>query len=53
MAKLQYVVYNENWETVKKCKTLEEAKAYRERKYGFAGYIIAINQDGEEVANYS
>lgn len=51
--KIEYVVYSEDWEISRKCKTLDEARAHRYQEYGFAGYIIVRNRNGEEIADYS
>lgn len=48
-----FIVYSENWETEYKCRSLKEAEAYRYQQYGYAGYIIEYDSQGNEVANHS
>ena len=48
-----YIVYSEDWEKSKKFTDLEAARAYRRQQYGCAGYIISVNDQGEEIGNYS
>jgi hypothetical protein len=50
--KANYIVYNENWMEKTECETLNEAKALRYQKYGYAGHIIEY-KDGEEIADHS
>ena len=50
--KIRYIVYSEDWEQKKECKTLKEAEALRYQKYGYAGHIIE-SKDGVEVADHS
>lgn len=48
-----YIVYSENWKKSKKFTDLEAACAYRHQQYGYAGYIVGVNAEGEEINNYS
>ena len=49
----KYIVYNEDWAKSHGCETLKEAKAYRHQEYGYAGYILEVDENGKEVANHS
>jgi len=49
----KFIVYNEDWTTSHNCETLREAEAYRYQEYGYAGYILEVDENGKEVANHS
>ena len=46
-------VFSENLEKEKTFDNLVAAKAYRLQKYGYAGYIIEFDDEGNEINNYS
>ena len=49
----KFKVFDSNWENEHHCETLREARAYRYQEYGYAGYIIEYNDDGEEIAQHA
>lgn len=51
--KRYFVVYSEDWLTAYATNNIEAAKAYRYQEFGYAGYILEYDKDGNEVASHS